>query len=187
MIYVCSDWHLLHDKDFIYKPRGYESAEEMTEDIIKKHNEIVKPDDIIYVLGDCVVGGPPTAEHAQLLKRFNGRKYLAFGNHDTDHKLEAYANADVFEHVEMGYRLRYKHIEFYLTHYPMLVSNYDDPKPIYGLFGHTHQKTNFYENNYHMYHVGMDSHDCYPISLDDILAEISTVKNDQSNSSNFHV
>lgn len=40
------------------------------------------------------------------------------------------------------------------------------------LFDHTHQKDNFYEDNFFMYHVGIDSHNCYPVSLDTVIEDI---------------
>ena len=43
---------------------------------------------------------------------------------------------------------------------------------VINLFGHTHQTTNFYNDNPYMYHVGVDSHDCYPVLLEDILESI---------------
>ena len=40
------------------------------------------------------------------------------------------------------------------------------------LYGHTHQTTNFYQDMPFMYHVGVDSHDGYPILLDDIIQQM---------------
>lgn len=179
-IWLTSDWHIGHNKDFIFEPRGFKTVDEMNSEILKRHNEIVSPEDTVYILGDCAVGGPATAEVIDFLNKFNGHKYLAFGNHDSSTKLKAYEDAGIFEDIQMGYRMKYKKMGFILTHYPTIVANGDNSQPVYGLFGHTHQITNFYEHNYKMYHVGVDSHDCYPILLDDIITEISTVKNDPS-------
>ena len=43
---------------------------------------------------------------------------------------------------------------------------------IINFYGHTHQTENFYKDYVNMYHVGVDSHDCYPVLIDDALAEI---------------
>ena len=40
------------------------------------------------------------------------------------------------------------------------------------LFGHTHQKEHFFENNLWMYNVAMDAHNCYPCNLNDIIQEM---------------
>ena len=44
---------------------------------------------------------------------------------------------------------------------------------ILNFYGHTHQEDNFYNGNPYMYHVGMDSHNLTPISIDEILEEVS--------------
>jgi len=41
------------------------------------------------------------------------------------------------------------------------------------LYGHTHQRTNFFEDRPYMYHVGVDSHDCYPVSLDKVIEDMN--------------
>ena len=43
---------------------------------------------------------------------------------------------------------------------------------IINLYGHTHQKSNFYMDNPTMYHVGVDSHNCYPVEINDIITDI---------------
>ena len=37
------------------------------------------------------------------------------------------------------------------------------------LYGHTHQTSNFYEDRPYCLHVGVDSHNGYPVNLDDII------------------
>ena len=48
-IFLSSDYHLNHNKDFIYKARGFECVEDMNEEIVKRHNEVVGWDDDIYI------------------------------------------------------------------------------------------------------------------------------------------
>jgi hypothetical protein len=43
---------------------------------------------------------------------------------------------------------------------------------IFNFFGHTHQTVNFFDDYINMYHVGVDSHDCYPVLIDDAIAEL---------------
>ena len=75
----------------------------------------------------------------------------------------------------MGYRLKYKKHMFISTHYPTITANGDDLRVI-NLYGHTHQKDNFFEDKSYMYHVGVDSHDCIPVSLETIIKEIKIKK-----------
>lgn len=170
-IWLTSDWHINHNKDFIYEPRGFQTVDEMNSEILKRHNEVVSPEDIVYVLGDCAVGGPATAEVIDFLNKFNGHKYLAFGNHDGQAKLKAYEEAGIFENIQMGYRFKYKKVEFMATHYPTLVANGDNPKPVWNIHGHTHIDNPF-SDVFHCYNVNMEANNCYPTDLDFICEEI---------------
>lgn len=55
MIYFTSDLHFGHNKEFLYKSRGYNSLNEMTEDIILKWNSTVQNEDDVYILGDLML------------------------------------------------------------------------------------------------------------------------------------
>ena len=72
-IFVVSDLHLGHSKDFIYGARGFENVEDMNEAIIRKWNEVVDEEDDVYVLGDLVMG--PEA-NLQMLRRLKGRLHI---------------------------------------------------------------------------------------------------------------
>ena len=171
-IWLTSDWHLFHRRNFIYSPRGFYDVEEMNWQILTRYNSKIKPEDTVYVLGDCAVGGPITDEILDFMSQFNGHKYLAIGNHDGNRKIERMAAAGIFEDIAFAYRFVYKKKELYLSHYPTIVANFDDPKPVYNFFGHTHQSNNRFKYYNNMYHVGVDSHNCYPVLLDDALEEI---------------
>ena len=54
-IFLTSDTHFGHDRDFIYEPRGFLSVKESDEEIIRRWNSIVRPDDIVYLLGDVML------------------------------------------------------------------------------------------------------------------------------------
>ena len=40
-IYITSDLHLFHNKDFVYNPRGFDSVEVMIATIVKNWNETI--------------------------------------------------------------------------------------------------------------------------------------------------
>ena len=44
-IFICSDLHFNHDREFIWGSRGFHSVEEMNEAIIERHNSKVNPED----------------------------------------------------------------------------------------------------------------------------------------------
>lgn len=175
MIYVTSDLHFGHDKEFIYGPRGFKSVQENDETIIEHWNSVVKPEDKVYILGDLMLND--NAHGIECLKQLNGEKSFIRGNHDTKARLKLYMDE---QGADIGYIgdacfLDYKGYHFYMSHFPTITGNLDDKglkHMTLNLFGHTHQKENFYEDRPYMYHVGVDSHDCYPVSLDQIIEDI---------------
>lgn len=74
-IFLSSDYHLNHNKDFIYKARGFECVEDMNEEIVKRHNEVVRWDDDIYLLGDLMLMNDE--EGIKYLRRLNGAFILS--------------------------------------------------------------------------------------------------------------
>ena len=172
-IYLTSDLHLGHDREFIWKARGFNSIEEMNETIVQKWNETVSAEDDVYILGDVILGDPSNIEY---VKRLNGKLHIVLGNHDTSKREGMYRNLpNVIEVAEIGIRLKYKKHNFILTHYPMMTGNLEKEslkQMNLNLYGHTHQASNFFNDMPFMYHVGVDSHNCYPVLLDDIIEEM---------------
>lgn len=173
-IYVSSDYHLNHDKEFIWKARGFDSVEEMNEAIITRNNELLSPDDTLIICGDLMLGGSENLEKGiEMLNRMNGKKLIVGGNHDTRARREAYlkANIPVFD----AYAFTYRKYHFYASHYPTLTGNLEQEslkQVTCNLFGHTHQTTNFYNEIPFIYHVGVDSHNCYPVHLDTVIEDM---------------
>ena len=172
-IFLTSDTHFGHDREFIWKVRGFNSVEEMNETIVQKWNKTVSAEDDAYILGDVILGDPVNIEY---VKRLNGKLHIVLGNHDTPKREEMYRNLpNVVEVAEVGIRLKYKKHHFVLTHYPTMTGNLEKEslkQMSLNLYGHTHQASNFYNDTPFMYHVGVDSHDCYPALLDDIIDEM---------------
>lgn len=177
-VFVCSDWHFNHNKEFLLKPRSFTDVIEHNEAIVERHNSVVSPEDEVYVLGDCGFGTDIESVIAYI-KRMNGHKYLIIGNHDSDAKIKAYREAGIFESIEYGHRMRFKKYEYLLTHYPTLVWNGEDPKPVWNLHGHDHDSIVFHDHLGHCYDVCMEAHNCYPTSMEQIHAEIKARKTSQ--------
>jgi calcineurin-like phosphoesterase family protein len=178
MIYVCSDFHFYHDKDFLYAPRGFRSIEEANAEMIKRYNEVVEEEDIVYILGDLGLNATGH-EICELVAKLKGKKYLVIGNHDSNVRVEAYKESGLFEAVDFGFRLVYNKKTFWLTHYPMLVANYDD-KPNYNIHGHTHDFNHLHADWPHCIDVSPETNNCYPISMEDILEIIKEEKRTQN-------
>lgn len=169
-IWFTSDLHFGHDREFIWEPRGFANVQEMNETELKKFNEKVQPEDTVYILGDTMLGDSTVGE--EYLKQLNGHKIFILGNHDTNPRIEIYKKyADEVVYAKV---IKYKKRTIYMSHYPTLTGNLDGDAGhcVLNFFGHTHQQNNFYEDRPFMYHVGVDSHDCYPVLIDDALADI---------------
>jgi calcineurin-like phosphoesterase family protein len=67
------------------KLRPWDDPAEMDEEMVKRWNETVRPNDKVYHLGDVVIN----RKSLQILERLNGDKVLIKGNHDI-FKLEDY-------------------------------------------------------------------------------------------------
>lgn len=178
-IYLTSDLHFNHNREFIWKARGFTSVQEMNEEIIERYNALVRPDDDVYVLGDSSLGGGDEqilAANKALIERLNGKLHIIRGNHDTGRRVTMYESCkNVVGPVLYADMIHYKGYHFYLSHFPTLTGNLEKEslkQCTCNLFGHTHQTTNFHLDIPYMYHVGVDSHDCKPVLLDDVIKEM---------------
>ena len=172
-IWLTSDWHFNHDREFIWEARGFDSVEQMNEWIVFHHNKLVQPDDHVYVLGDLMLGD--SVAGINYIKRMNGQLHIVRGNHDTDRRWELYKELPNVVEMQNAMYLKYRKHHFYLSHYPTLTGNLEKEsltQMTLNLYGHTHQVSNFYMDMPYMYHVGVDSHDCKPVLLDDIIEEM---------------
>ena len=181
-IWVTSDLHFGHNKDFLWRPRGFNSIEEHDREVIKRWNEIVNPNDTVYVLGDLMLGNNDAGLHK--IEQLMGNIRIIIGNHDTDTRIEYYLSSLMnVVSVEWGWRLRYKGITFYMSHYPSLTSNYDEDKPlkakVVNLCGHSHTSDPFANwDKGLIFHTELDTNDCRPWLLDDIIIKIKEKFND---------
>lgn len=177
MIWLTSDLHLFHNQEFVYKSRGFDTVEEMNAAIEANWNEMVQDDDTVYILGDLMVGGMSAGNEAgmQIVRRLKGEKHIVLGNHDTDARVALYRNEPSIKDVQYATLLRYGGYRFYLSHYPSITTNLQHETLKQGtinLFGHTHSKERFYNDTPFMYNVALDAHDNWPVSIEQVLAEV---------------
>lgn len=170
-IWLISDTHLNHDKDFIWRARGFSSVDEMNIAIIERWNSKVQSDDIVYHLGDVMMGELEAG--MELVSQLNGHIRLAIGNHDTPTRIEAFKS--LFDDIQFGYRIIKKKKVFLLTHYPQITGNYDNSQT-YSIHGHTHSLNPFNED-YLMYNVSCEAHFCTPILFEEAIEQIRNYKN----------
>ena len=170
-IFITSDTHFGHDRAFVWGPRGFASHVEHDNEIIRRWNEVVGPDDIVYHLGDVMLGDNEYG--IGCLRQLNGHIKIIPGNHDTPTCLDLYRQQDNVEVLGYAEMLKYKKYNFYLSHHPTLTSNLEKAPylrmHLINLFGHTHQQSYFYNDTPFMFHAGMDSNNCTPVLLDDAI------------------
>ena len=84
-IFLVSDTHFGHAgvcrfmrNDGVTKLRPWDNPEEMDEEMVKRWNETVRPNDKVYHLGDVVIN----RKALSIMHRLNGDKVLIRGNHD---------------------------------------------------------------------------------------------------------
>lgn len=125
-----SDYHFSHFNIIRYCNRPFETAEEMNETIIRKHNERVKPEDTVFFLGDFIFkGGKEGGVEKYLLfeKRLNGKFIFIEGNHDNNNSLKT---------IITKMYIHYGSKTICMTHRP----EHADPSVPLNFCGHVHDK-----------------------------------------------
>lgn len=178
-VFVTSDTHFGHDREFLFGPRGFDNHVDHDNEVIRRWNETVNPDDTVYHLGDVILGDNKYG--MSCLSQLNGTIIIIPGNHDTRARLDLYetlpnirvVKTNIPDTVAAGIYLKYKKYNFYLSHHPTTTSNLEKSPHLrahlLNLFGHTHQQKKFYNDIPYQFHVGMDSNNCTPVLLDDVI------------------
>lgn len=89
-IFYISDTHFSHANIIRYCDRPFRDTDEMDELLIQRWNEVVKPSDHVWHLGDLTMHRQIGQIKYRVLDRLNGHKRLILGNHDMD-TIEHYA------------------------------------------------------------------------------------------------
>ncbi len=125
-VWFTSDWHLGHQRDFVWESRGYKSAEAHTNTIIETTNELVREGDIIFNLGDFCLNTNETQFNAYLDRIRCKNLWCLFGNHNNPHEKIVYRPGRnrlcPNREVNWVYPVRYKNMS-YIGHYHEVVVN----------------------------------------------------------------
>jgi calcineurin-like phosphoesterase family protein len=159
MRYITADWHLGEDRFKIMQRIGFLDAQHMVDQLVKWHNEIVRPSDEVIMVGDAVYQNSPEFIHQ--IARFNGRKMLIRGNHDrafTNGQLSPYFDEIIPEGEGLYIDGLINGVRCYATHYPTR-----GKMDAFNLVGHIHSAWKVQLN---MLNVGVDVNHFRPMSLD---------------------
>ena len=180
-VFLVSDTHFGHAgvckftrNDGVTKLRPWTDPAEMDEEMVKRWNETVRPNDKVYHLGDVVIN----RKALSIMHRLNGDKVLIRGNHD------------IFRDTE--YREHFRELRAYHVMNGMILSHIPVHEESLGRFGvniHGHLHANrvkrawgvqartgeilYNEVNDVRYHcVCVEQTDFRPISLEDVYKRI---------------
>ena len=131
--WLTSDTHFFHANIIKYCNRPFKDAIEMNEELVKRWNSVVKPNDIVHHLGDFCFGKKENV--LEILPKLNGKIDIVLGNHD-HHKIDFYYKAGFHRVYDKPIVLRNF---FILSHAPLEWISNDGPYA--NFFGHVHDSS----------------------------------------------
>lgn len=153
-VWFTSDLHLGHQRDFIWKARGYASADDHTYSVIQSINAHVEPNDILFMGGDLCLNTNihKLHEYLELIQCQNF--WMLWGNHNNPHEKSIYRlerDKMTPRGIREIYPLKYRNVTFLghycevsingqfiiLFHYPLLSWNHLSTGA-WALVGHEH-------------------------------------------------
>ena len=202
MIYLTSDTHFNHKKANEIIGRPFNSVEEADNEMIKRWNKIVKPDNsIVYHLGDFSFGN--FEDWTRIIDQLNFKQLIIIaGNHDSykilkkieQHykiKYEKWPRVKIIYNGGL-YNINHENIEITLSHYPMLSWNKvhynfkgENKLVSINLFGHHHGKLMEFANPKtpwlkYQFDVGVDGNNFYPYILEEVISKIKGNYNEKN-------
>lgn len=162
--FLISDTHFYHKNIIKYCNRPFwkdksnepsdEDVLEMNETLIKRWNDVVRPEDLVFHLGDFAFGDKQRI--IEIAKRLNGKIYFIMGNHDYRYGFKFWYECG-FERV-YDYPIIFKNF-YILSHEPVFLKEDEElnpsanpglentGNPLFNFYGHLHDKQ--YENKTH--------------------------------------
>ena len=129
-LFVTSDTHFNHNQEFVYKKRGYETPQQMTDDMINIINDTVGEDGILLHLGDFCLN-TTRDQYLDILSRLKVKQiWMVWGNHNnpiqksyggTVQQVSACNNGVFIRYLDHYYTFRKGKKMFVCFHFPMAV------------------------------------------------------------------
>ena len=169
MDYFTSDLHFFHNKEFIYKPRGFNSEEEMRNTYLNEIKNTVTNNDDLHIVGDICLGSD-LEKIKEIMLSLPGRIHIYIGNHDTTNKIELYKNLTNVVEVVYANEIKYNKRIYYISHYRTDVSNLESSPEMskINIHGHIHTKQIHYEDIPYFVNVSVDAQNGKLVTFDDI-------------------
>lgn len=159
--FFISDTHFGHERIIHLSKRPFACVDEMNETLINNWNEVVRPNDIVWHLGDFGMGADVPA--SAFASRLNGEIHLIEGNHDQQTIRDC---ENSFASIQLMKTISIDGQKIVLCHYPM--REWDKSwRGSWHLFGHVHGRLDNEPYTKSM-DVGVDSNLYRPISFDEV-------------------
>lgn len=173
-----ADHHFGHANIIEYCSRPFKTTRQMDDELIRRWNSVVRPDDTVYYVGDFTLGSYDDA--CEYFKNLNGKVFVLEGSHDRWMSKTGFspntANSVVY-YLPPVYTVEFQGKKMFqksitLCHYAMRSwdrSHY----ATWHLFGHHHGKLLPYGLSFD---IGVDCWDFYPVSLEQVAEKMTTLK-----------
>lgn len=159
-IWVTSDHHYDHANIIKYCHRPFRSVRQMNVVLRRNWNATIRPDDMVYFVGDMSFGRSSRSPR-WWLKRLNGRKIYIKGSHDRGIRLSSVipgvSRVSEFEHVTVD------GLEFLVVHDPfdVVADGWDG----WVIHGHHHNTKPFFDFREKRINVSVEATGYKPVSL----------------------
>jgi len=175
MIWFTSDTHWYHTNIIRYCGRPFKNVDEMNHTMIDNWNNVVRPNDTVYHLGDLGMIKSVDTLYT-LLNRLNGKKFLIKGSHDQTYDKICYPfdNNNIISITPM--HTIPAHDQANVSHVPITLCHYclrTWPKSHFNswhLYGHSHNRL---PPEGKSLDVGVDGHNFTPWSLAEVTRYMS--------------
>jgi len=152
--FFISDTHFYHKNIIEYCNRPFKNVEEMNQTLIDNWNKVIKPEYLIFVLGDFALTGKDKT--TEILSQLNGEKFLIMGNHDRRKSTKYWKEVGFNEVSKYPICLD----DFYwLSHEPMIMC---DKSHYINLHGHIHNNK---LDSLNHYNVSVENNNNKPTDL----------------------
>ena len=170
-----SDEHYDHKNIIQYCNRPFRDVDHQIEELISRHNSVVKDGDVVWHLGDFSLNEKTIPK---VLPRLHGMHVIVVGNHDRchmSHKGYKKAEERYWKHFKWVFTNTVRLPSFILDHFPYVGDSrheqrYSEYRPEdkgdWLLHGHIHE---LWKTNGRMINVGVDVWDYTPVSYETLL------------------
>lgn len=171
--WVTSDLHFGHKNIMSFCPQSRARFKNdlayMNEAMVKEWNDLIDPEDTVYILGD--VAFMSGSDAAKMVNRLNGNKILVRGNHDRKTLMDVNFRS-AFTEVHEYLDITYNGTKVVMFHYP--IAEWDQMhRGSVHLHGHLHGGISGMEK-FRCRDMGMDATGRIAVSMEDAIRDAMT-------------